>query len=87
MVTTRAQGRLWQAHRSTVAGLTGIGLMALGLVAQVSDLVGDVVPVVLGLAGFLLLNAGIATGARLVVDNARWRRDQSYDDPDDEEDE
>ena len=87
MVTTRAQGRLRQARRSTVAGLTGAGLMALGLLAQVSGLVGDVVPVVLGLAGFLLLNVGIATGARLVVDNARWRRDQSYFDPDDEDEE
>ncbi len=87
MVTTRAQGRLWQAHRSTILGLSGIGLMALALVAQVSELVGNVVPVVLGLAGFLLLSAGIAIGARLVVDNARWRRDQSYYDPDDEDDE
>lgn len=61
--------------------------MALGIVLTLAHVAGNVVPTVLGVLGFVLLNAGIAMGALLVVNNFRYSRDQSYYDPDDEEDE
>jgi uncharacterized membrane protein len=87
MVSSRAQGRLRTAHRSTLLALLGVGLIALGIVLTLTRGVGDVVPTVLALVGAVVLVAGISTGMRLVWENARWSRDQSYYDPDDERDE
>lgn len=87
MVSTWTQGRLRTAHRSTLLALIGIGLMALGIVLTLTHVAGLVVPTVLALVGAVVLVAGIATGTRLVFDNVRWRRDESYYDPDDERDE
>lgn len=87
MVSTWAQQRLRTAHRSTLLALIGIGLIALGIVLTLAHVVGDVVPTVTAVVGGVVLVAGIATGTRLVWDNARWTRDQSYYDPDDEPDE
>ena len=87
MVSSRARQRLRAAHLSTLLGVTGIVLIALGIVLTLAHVLGDVVPTVLALAGGVLLVAGIATGTRLVWDNARWGRGQSYYDPDEEPDE
>ena len=47
----------------------------------------NVVPTVLALLGLVLLVLGIATGTLLVYDNARWSRNQSFYDEDEEPDE
>lgn len=83
----RAQERRYKARHSTAVGLGGIGLMALGIVLTLAHVAGDVVPTVVALLGFVLLNVGIGTGALLVMDNFRYSRNQSYYDPDEEEDE
>lgn len=61
--------------------------MAFGLALTFAHLAGDVVPTIIALAGFVLLNAGIATGFLLVVNTRRYSRNQSYYDPDEEDDE
>ena len=83
----RGDVRRYQARRSTLVAVGGIGLMALGFVLTLAHVAGDVVPTVLAVGGFVLLNAGIAMGALLVVNNLRYRRNQSYYDPDEEDDE
>ena len=86
-MSTWSQGRLRTAHRSTLLAVLGVGLMALGIVLTLTHVAGLVVPTVLALVGLVLLVAGIAVGLRLVWDNARWSRNQSFYDPDDERDE
>ena len=83
----RGEVRRYQARRSTVAGVGGIALMALGFVLTLEHVAGKVVPTVLAVVGFLLLNAGIAMGTLLVFNNLRYNRRQSYYDPDEEDDE
>jgi hypothetical protein len=61
--------------------------MATAMALTFAHVAGNVVPTVLGLAGFVLLNAGIAIGFLLVVDTRRYSRSQSYYDPDEEDDE
>ena len=82
----RAQQRRYQAHRSTLAGVAGVGLMALGIVLTLTHVAGNVVPTVLALLGLVLLVIGIALGTLLVFDNFRFSRNQSYYDPDEEDD-
>ena len=78
MTSTRDEQRRRDARRSTVAGLGGLALIALGLGLTLAHLVGNVVPTILAIAGVGSLVAGIATGSVLVLDNFRYRRDQSY---------
>ena len=87
MVTNRARRRLRTARRSTLLGVAGVVLMALGLVLTLAGVAGNAVPTVVALLGLVLLVAGIATGTLLVYDNARWSRGQSYYDEDEEPDE
>ncbi len=86
-VRPRDAYRRLQARRSTLLGVLGVILIALGVVLTLARVVGDVVPTVLALAGLVSLVAGIATGSLLVLENFRFRRDQSYFDEDDEDDE
>ena len=67
------------ARRSTIAGLAGIVLVALGVVLTLTHLVGNVVPTVLALVGVGSLIAGVSTGAMQVVDRYR-RPDSDFDD-------
>lgn len=83
MVSIRAQQRRRRARRSTVAGLLGIALMALGLVLTLAHVGGNALPTALALVGLASLVVGIASGSLLVFDNFRYRRDQSYYDEDD----
>ena len=87
MVTNRARQRLRTARRTTLLGVAGILLMAVGLVLTLAGVAGNVVPTVLALLGLVLLVLGIATGTLLVYDNARWSRNQSFYDEDEEPDE
>ena len=77
--------RRLQARRSTLLGVLGAVLIALGVVLTLARVVGDVLPTVLALAGLVSLVAGIATGSLLVLENFRYRRDQSYYDDDEDE--
>lgn len=77
--------RRLQARRSTLLGILGVVLIALGVVLTLARVVGDVLPTVLALGGLVSLVAGIATGSLLVLENFRYRRDQSYYDDDDED--
>jgi uncharacterized membrane protein HdeD (DUF308 family) len=87
VVSPRNAYRRLQARRSTVFAVVGVLLIALGIVLTLSRVVGDVVPTVLALLGLLSLIVGIATGSLLVFENFRYSRNQSYYDPDEEEDE
>lgn len=78
MASTRDEQRRRESRRSTVAGLGGLALIALGFGLTVAHLLGDVVPTVVAIVGVGSLVAGIATGSMLVLDNFRYRRDQSY---------
>ena len=85
MVSARNALRRLQARRSTLLGVVGVLLIALGVILTLTRVVGDVVPTVLALAGLVSLVAGIATGSLLVFENFRYRRDQSYYDEDEDE--
>jgi hypothetical protein len=87
VVSPRIAYRRLQARRSTLLVVAGIALIALGVVLTLARVVGDVVPTVLALLGLVSLVAGIATGSLLVLENFRYSRDQSYYDPDEDEDE
>lgn len=78
MASTRDQQRRRTARRSTLAGLGGIALVALGVVLTLAHVAGNIVPTVLAIAGVGSLIAGIATGAMLIVENFRVQRNQSY---------
>ena len=84
MGNPRDSYRRLQARRSTLFGVAGVVLIAVGVVLSLTRVVGDVVPTVLALVGLLSLVAGIATGSLLVFENFRYRRDQSYYDEDGE---
>ena len=83
----RGQVRRFQARRSTLVALSGIGLMALAFALTLAHVAGNVVPTVMGVVGFVLLNAGLAIGTTLIFDNLRYSRGQPYYDPDEENDE
>lgn len=87
VVSSRAQQRRRASRRSTLLAVGGLLLVALGVVLTLARVVGDVVPTVLALVGVVVFVAGLATGTRLVFDNFRYRREQSYFDPDEEPDE
>ena len=85
MAGTRDAHRRRQARRSTLLGVAGVVLIALGVVLTLTRLVGDLLPTVLAIVGLVSLIAGIATSLRLVYDNFRFSRDQSYYDEDEDE--
>lgn len=58
-------------------------LVVAGILLTLGEVAGDVVPTVLALAGVIVFVAGMAVGTRLVVDNFRFRQDQSFYDDDD----
>jgi uncharacterized membrane protein HdeD (DUF308 family) len=87
MVSPRNAYRRRQARRSTLFGVLGVVLIALGVVLTLTRVVGDVLPTVLAIVGLVSLVAGIATSLRLIYDNFRFSRDQSYYDEDEDEDE
>jgi membrane-bound ClpP family serine protease len=86
VVSPRKAYRRLQARRSTLFGVLGIVLIALGVILTLTRAVGDVVPTVLALAGLVSLVVGIATGSLLVFENFRYSRNQSYYDADEDED-
>jgi small-conductance mechanosensitive channel len=86
VVSTRAQQRRRTARRSTRAGVLGIALMVLGIALTLAHVGGNALPTALALVGLALLIVGIATGSLLVLNNFRYRSDQSYYDPDEEDD-
>ncbi len=69
------------ARRSTLAGLGGIVLVALGVLLTVTNLAGDVVPTVLAILGVGSLIAGVSTGAMQLMDRYR-RPDSDFHDED-----
>lgn len=69
-----------QSHRSTWAGVGGIAAIAAGVALTLEHVGGNVLPTVLGIVGTGSLLAGVATGAAVVMDNFRYRRDKSDDD-------
>ena len=83
---TRDAFRRREYRRSTLAGLGGIVLIAVGLILTAAKIGGNVLPTVLAILGLGCIVAGIGTGALLVLNNFRYRRDQSFYDPDEEED-
>jgi len=87
VVSPRKAYRRLQARRSTLFAGLGIVLIALGVILTLTRAVGDVVPTVLALAGLVSLVVGIATGSLLVFENFRYSRNQSYYDPDEDEEE
>ncbi len=76
-----------QARRSTLFAVLGIVLITVGVVLTLTRVVGDVVPTVLAIAGVVSLVVGMAIGIRLVFENFRYSRSQSYYDEDEDEDE
>lgn len=60
------------ARRSTIAGLGGVALVALGLLLTATHALGNAVPTVLAIVGVGSLVAGVSTGAMQLVD--RYRR-------------
>jgi membrane-bound ClpP family serine protease len=74
-----------QARRSTLFAVLGIVLITLGVVLTLTRVVGDVVPTVLAIAGVVCLVVGMAIGIRLVFENFRYSRGQSYYDEDEDE--
>jgi small-conductance mechanosensitive channel len=82
-MTPRDAQRRRQARRSTIAGVAGVVLIALGVILTLLEVGGDVVPTILALVGVASLVAGVAIGAQLIVDNARFRQGQSYYDDED----
>ncbi len=78
MASPRNALRRMQARRSTWLAIVGAALVALGIVLTVTQVVGDVVPTVLAVLGLVLFVIGSAIGTRMVFDNFRFRRDQSY---------
>ncbi|MBB3326468.1 hypothetical protein [Microlunatus antarcticus] len=82
MARTRAQQRQRTSRRSTFAGLGGIAMIALGVVLTLAHVAGNIIPTILALLGMGTLIAGISTGTLLVLENFRYRRDQSYYDDD-----
>lgn len=85
-MSTRGAYRRLQSHRSTLAGVGGIVLVAIGVVLTVAGIGGDVLPTVLAIVGLGSLLAGVASGALLVAENFRYRRDAPLYDPDEEDD-
>ena len=85
MVSPRNALRRLQARRSTLFGVAGVVLIALGVVLTLIGGVGNVVPTVLAIAGLVSLVVGIATGTLLVFENFRYSRNQSYYDQDEDE--
>ena len=85
MVSPRNAYRRLQARRSTLLAVAGILLIALGVVLTLTGGVGALVPTVLALVGFALLVVGMVIGTRLVFENFRYSRNQSYYDPDEDE--
>jgi len=81
-VGTRWELRRRTSRRSTLAGVGGLLLVALGVVLTLAHVAGNVVPTVLAIAGVGSLMAGVATGSMLVLENFRLHRDQSYYDED-----
>ena len=85
MASPRDAFRRLQARRSTLFAVAGILLIALGVVLTLTGRVGAVVPTVLALLGLVSLVVGMAVGTRLVFENFRYSRNQSYYDPDEDE--
>lgn len=79
--------RRLQARRTTLLGALGVGLIAVGVILQLTGAVGLVVPTVVALVGLVTLVAGIATGMRLVFDNFHLSERQSNDDNDEDDEE
>ncbi len=75
----RARHQHVLARRSTLAGLGGIALVALGVLLSLSHLLGNAVPTVLAIVGVGSLMAGVSTGAMQVMDHYR-RPDSDFDD-------
>ncbi|HEX8508936.1 MAG TPA: hypothetical protein VF635_05500 [Propionibacteriaceae bacterium] len=81
MSRTKDAYRRRQSRRSTAAAVGGVGLIAVAVILTLTRLIGDVVPTLLGVLGVALLITGIALGAQLVAENARYHQSQSlYDD-------
>jgi len=87
VVSPRVAYRRLQARRSTLFAVVGIVLIALGVIFTLTRVVGDLLPTVLAIAGFVSLIVGIATGSLLVFENFRYSRSQPYYDADEDEDE
>ena len=85
MVSPRDAYRRLQARRSTLFGVAGLLLIALGVILTLTGGVGAAVPTALALLGLVSLVVGMAIGTRLVFENFRYSRDQSYYDPDEDE--
>ncbi len=52
--------------------------MSLGIGLTVAEVAGNVLPTVLALVGLVLFVVASSIGTRMVFDNFRFRRDQSY---------
>jgi uncharacterized membrane protein HdeD (DUF308 family) len=78
MTSTRDAYRRRQSRRSTWAGLAGVLLIAIGIILTVTNVGGYLFPTILAFIGVGSLLAGVATGATLIAENFRVRRDQSY---------
>ena len=78
MSSTRDEQRRRTSRRSTLAGLGGVAMIALGIGLTLAHVAGNVLPTVLGIAGVGSLIAGIASGALMVAENFRVHRDDSY---------
>lgn len=63
-----------RARRSTWAGVGGIVMVAVAVLLTLTQVGGDVLPTVLGIAGVGSLVAGVATGTMQVVDAYRYSR-------------
>lgn len=81
MISTRGAYRRRQSRRSTITGVAGVVLIAAGFLLTLAHVGGNVLPTILGFLGVALLIAGITIGSMVVVENFRYKQDQSfYDD-------
>ena len=78
MSSTRDAYRRRQARRSTLAGVGGILLIAIGVILTLAHVGGNLLPTVIALVGLGTLMTGIVIGRLLVVQNFRYHQDQSY---------
>lgn len=80
VVSSQDAYRRSQARRSTLAGVGGIILLALGIILTLAQVGGNVLPTILALVGAGSLLAGVSTGSAALMDSFRMTRKQSSDD-------